>query len=76
MDDIKPDKREIQLSIEWHRHNRGLYGPNDGLYGKKVEQKKMTELLLFRMTRTGHWRSFGVFRGSPELANDDFSGSR
>ena len=32
MDDIKTDKSEIEFSIEWHRQNRGLYGPNDGLY--------------------------------------------
>ena len=34
MDDVKIDTSDILFSIEWHRQNRGLFGPNDGLYRK------------------------------------------
>ena len=40
MDDIKTDKRKIQFSIEWHRQNKGLYRPDDGLYRKNKQYRK------------------------------------
>ena len=46
--------------------------------GKKNMLKqiqKIPNIFLFRMTRTGHWRGFSMFRGSPKLGYDDFSGN-
>ena len=41
---------------------------------KKVE--KWPNMFLFRFTYTSHRSNFSVFRESPELRNDNFSGNR
>ena len=43
MDDIKTNKREISFSIESHRPNIGLCGPNDGLYKKNRNMLKQVD---------------------------------
>ena len=43
MEDINIDRCEIEFSAEWHRQNRGLYGPNKGLCKKTCRMLKNVE---------------------------------
>ena len=50
----------------------GARADTDGLVGLREAQR----IVLFRITHTSHWRSFGGFRKLLELGHDDFSGNR